>query len=278
MTAQILRDYSDLQQGDIALIGICSDHNSSFMRGPAKAPPLIREALYCGAANLSSESGISIRTNDRLKDLGDKNIGETEEDFLNITQLIRPIVQQQAKPLSLGGDHAITYPIFKAVAEKHGPVNILHFDAHLDLYPEYDGNLYSHASPFARIMENGLAKRLVQVGIRTLNSTQQKQVEKFGVEVHQMRDFRLQDFELKLDGPVYITIDIDALDPAFAPGVSHFEPGGLAVRDILSILQGIDVPVVGADIVEYNPERDIHGMTAMVAAKFLKELAGLMLK
>ena len=106
-------------------------------------------------------------------------------------------------------------------------------------------------------MENGLAKRLVQVGIRTLNSTQQKQVEKFGVEVHQMRDFNLQDFKLELDGPVYITIDIDALDPAFAPGVSHFEPGGLAVRDILSILQGIDVPVVGADIVEYNPERDI---------------------
>lgn len=278
MTEKAQHNYVDLRPNDIALIGICSDHNSSYMRGPAKAPPLIREALYCGAANLSSESGISIRTNDRLKDLGDKNIPETEEDFLGITQLVQPILKQDAKPLTLGGDHAITYPLFKAIAEKHGPVNILHFDAHLDIYPEYDGNLYSHASPFARIMENGLAQRLVQVGIRTLNSTQQKQVEKYGVEVHEMRDFNLERFKLEFDGPLYITIDIDALDPAFAPGVSHFEPGGLSVRDILSVLQSINVPVVGADIVEYNPERDINGMTAMVAAKFLKELVGLMLR
>ena len=78
MTSKARYDYQDLQQDDIALIGICSDHNSSFMRGPAKAPPLIREALYCGAANLSSENGISIHADDRLKDLGDKAIAETE--------------------------------------------------------------------------------------------------------------------------------------------------------------------------------------------------------
>lgn len=130
---------------------------------------------------------------------------------------------------------------------------------------------------FARIMEEELAKRLVQVGIRTLNQHQKEQAEKYSVEVHQMKDFDSRQFKPKFDGPVYITFDIDGLDPAFAPGVSHHEPGGLSVREALNIIQDIDVPVIGADIVEYNPSRDINDMTAMVAAKLLKEIAGKML-
>ena len=270
-------DYSALNLNDIALMGVCSDHNSSFMRGPAEAPAKIREALFCGAANLTSELGVSIRANERLKDLGDKKIAENQEGFLKIESLISPILKRGAKPLSLGGDHAITFPIVKAIAEYYGPVNLLHFDAHLDLYHEFDNNPYSHASPFARIMEAGLAKRIVQVGIRTLNAHQQAQVDKFDVEVHEMRNFNLDNLELDFDGPLYVTIDIDAMDPAYAPGVSHFEPGGLSPRDILSIIQKINVPIVGADIVEYNPKRDINGMTAMVAAKLLKEVVGKML-
>ena len=77
------------------------------------------------------------------------------------------------------------------------------------------------------------------------------------------------------EGPLYVSIDMDALDPAFAPGVSHHEPGGLSVREILSVLHRIEAPIIGADVVEYNPTRDINGMTAVVAAKFVKELAGL---
>jgi len=127
-------------------------------------------------------------------------------------------------------------------------------------------------------MESGLAKRLVQVGIRTLNSHQKQQIEKYSVESHEMRHFDRHKFKLDFDGPLYLSFDIDALDPAFAPGVSHFEPGGLSVRDVLSIIQKLAVPIIGADIVEYNPKRDINGMTAMVAAKLLKEIGGQILQ
>ncbi|MCW8877715.1 MAG: agmatinase [Kangiellaceae bacterium] len=271
-------DPNKISENQIAVLGICSDHNSSYLRGPAKAPPLIRDSLYCGSANLTSELGVSINQNSRLVDLGDFAIEETRQAYLEIENLISPICQRKALPFVLGGDHSITYPVLKAIAAANGPVNILHFDAHLDLYHEFEGNPYSHACPFARIMESKLAKRLVQVGIRTLNEHQALQAKKFGVEVHQMKDFKAASIELDFDGPVYISIDIDALDPAYAPGVSHFEPGGLSVREIINLLHGLKGgQIVGADIVEYNPERDVNRMTAMVAAKLFKEVAGKML-
>ena len=93
-----------------------------------------------------------------------------------------------------------------------------------------------------------------------------------------MSSFDIQKFKPELSGPVYISFDLDALDPAFAPGVSHFEPGGLSVRDVLDIIHQIEAPIIGADIVEYNPTNDINGMTAMVAAKLVKEIAGMILK
>jgi arginase family enzyme len=149
-------------------------------------------------------------------------------------------------------------------------------DAHPDLYDDFDGNRYSHASPFARIMEEGLAGRLVQVGIRTMSPHQQAQADRFGVEVIAMRDYR-PDLALQLRGPVYLSLDLDALDPAVAPGVSHHEPGGLSVRDVLGLLERVAAPIVGADIVEYNPLRDHADMTAVVAAKFYKEVVARLL-
>lgn len=268
---------SQLNQDDVVLIGVQSDFNSSYLRGTAKAPEKIRQALYCGSANLSSELGVSLTKNPRFKVSDDDLKADDIESYLALSDLITPILNQGAKPLTLGGDHAITFPIVKAIADKYGPVNILHFDAHPDLYQEYDGNPYSHACPFARIMQNGLAKRLVQLGIRTLNQHQKSQADKYAVEVNEMRDFDLKNFKPEFDGPVYLSFDMDALDPAFAPGVSHIEPGGLSVRDVLGIIQNIENPIIGADIVEYNPEKDINEITAMVAAKLLKEIAGKML-
>ncbi len=267
----------EINNHDIALIGICSDANSSYLRGPAKAPDVIRDSLFHGSANQTSELGINLNKNTQFKDLGNRQIEDNEKSFLSITNEITPILQTGAKPMVLGGDHAITYPILKAVHEFHGRVNILHFDAHPDLYHEYEGNPYSHACPFARIMEQGLAKRLVQVGVRTLNDHQRSQAEKYAVEQYEMKDFDVTHFKPSFDGPLYLSFDMDALDPAFAPGVSHHEPGGLTVRDVLTIIQAIDVPIIGADIVEYNPDRDINNMTAMVAAKLLKEIVGKML-
>jgi agmatinase len=186
-------------------------------------------------------------------------------------------LEQGAHVLSLGGDHAITYPILRAYAKQYHELNVLHFDAHPDLYAEFEGNRYSHACPFARVMEEGLTTRLVQVGIRTMNPHQQAQAERFGVEVIDMRAWQ-PSLDLTFQGPVYVSLDMDVLDPAFAPGVSHHEPGGLSTRDVIGLIQGLRVPLVGADIVEVNPKRDPIGTTAMAAAKLLKEIAGCMLQ
>jgi agmatinase len=177
----------------------------------------------------------------------------------------------------LSGDHSVTYPTIKAFYSKYPDLTILHFDAHPDLYDELDGNRHSHACPFARIMEERMARRLVQVGVRTINSHQLAQAGKFGVEVITMRN--LERFaELEFEGPLFISLDVDVLDPAFAPGISHYEPGGMSVREVLRCIQGLKVAVVGADIVEYNPTRDLHGQTAMVCCKFLKEISAAILR
>ncbi len=176
--------------------------------------------------------------------------------------------------MSIGGDHSVSYPIIEAHAQKYPNLHVLHFDAHGDIYENFDDNPYSHASPFARILEKKLISSLTQVGLRTLNTHQREQINKYGIQVIEMKDFSM-DFLNKLSGPLYISLDIDVLDPAFAPGVSHHEPGGMSVRELISCLQGINVEVVGADLVEYNPLRDINNQTAMVGYKLMKELLGL---
>ncbi|WP_261843289.1 agmatinase [Aliamphritea ceti] len=261
----------------VSVLGIPLDFNSSHLTGAAEAPPIIHKILHNGSANLSSESGVDIGKDNRLTDAGMLTWPDQTSAFPCIQQRAAEVYSAGHKLLSIGGDHSITYPLVKGLQEQRQPLTILHFDAHPDLYDELLGNRHSHACPFARIMEEQLADRLIQVGIRTLNAHQRQQAEKFGVEVHEMRHWQGA-LSLDIKGPVYISIDLDALDPAFAPGVSHHEPGGLTVREVLTILQQLDAPVIGADIVEYNPSRDINDMTAMVCAKLYKELAALLLK
>ncbi len=265
----------------IQLLGVPLDENSSFLRGPALAPARIREALHCGAMNLTAENGLDLGTSDAWLDVGDIKwpIGATapEARLGTIQRAASGILSNGDRILALGGDHSVTFPLVQAHVDAHGPVTILHLDAHPDLYDELDGNRYAHACPFARILEHKLAARLVQVGIRTLNAHQRAQAKRFNVEIIQMRDFR-PDLELQLDGPVYISLDLDVLDPAFAPGVSHHEPGGMSTRDLLSFLHNLNANILGADLVEYNPVRDPIGATAMVGAKLVKELLALMLR
>jgi agmatinase len=186
------------------------------------------------------------------------------------------LISHGLKPISLGGDHSITYPIVKSFRRRFPHLSLLHIDAHPDLYDELQGNRFSHASPFARIMEEKLADRLVQVGIRTITGHQRAQANKFGVEVHEMKHWS-GSLVLQFDTPVYLTIDMDALDPAFAPGVSHHEPGGLSTREVINLIHSVKAPLIGADIVEFNPTRDPLGITAMACAKLLKEVAAKML-
>jgi agmatinase len=256
----------------ITLFGVPFDKNSSFMQGPALAPRYIRTTLNNGAGNDWTE-----RTKNPLKSTLIKDVGDIEiENYLDIETKVAEIIEKGQRCLILGGDHSITYPIIKAHSKFFKEINILQIDAHGDLYDELDGNKYSHACPFARIMEGGFAKRLVQVGVRTFNPHQRAQAAKFGVETIEMIDFDNGKRPI-FDKPLYISLDLDGLDPAFAPGVSHHEPGGLTTREVLRLIQNIDVPIIGADIVEYNPHRDVSDMTAAVAAKFLKEIAEKML-
>lgn len=257
------------------LLGIPFDAQSSYLRGAAEAPAKIRQALVCDASNHWTETGVDLGKAGVYEDHGNLEFAE-EDAFASIERGVDEIVRQGKRPVCLGGDHSITYPIVKAVAGKYSGLTIFHFDAHPDLYDEFEGNRLSHACPFARIMESGLAKRLVQVGIRTINRHQREQAQKFGVEVVEMPALPAHD-KLKADGPVYVTFDMDVLDPAFAPGISHREPGGMSVREAIAHLHAIEGEIVGADLVEFNPVRDVEGLTATVAAKMLKEILGKMI-
>ncbi|WP_411291944.1 agmatinase [Sphingorhabdus sp.] len=260
----------------IHLIGLPTDQNSSFERGAVLAPAAIRAALWSDRGNLSAQSGLEIGTDVMLQDLGDLQLSDVDcvADDALIKQAVVQAFGNSAIPLLLGGDHAVTYPVVAALAQHHGPLNILHFDAHPDIYENFEGNPRSHASPFARILEAGHAKRIVQVGIRTLNRHCREQAHRYNVEILPMLDFRPEHVPV-LDGPLYISIDIDGIDPSEAPGVAHPEPGGLTVREVLSILSRQRAHIVGADIVELNPARDINDITAIVAAKLLREVAAL---
>jgi arginase len=260
----------------IGLLGVAFDENSSFMRGPALAPQRIRKAFFCDSSNLWAENETNLGADGIFADAGD--ITPSQQNMpIEVEQAAGKLYKAGVKVLAFGGDHSITFPLVKAAAKHHPNLNILHFDAHPDLYDNFENNLNSHASPFARIMELGLAKRLVQVGIRTINGHQRQQALRFGIEVLTMQRWK-DVFNIQFDSPLYISFDMDCIDPAFAPGVSHWEPGGLSTREALSVLQSLRANVIGGDVVELNPTRDPLNMTEMVAAKIFKELAAKMLE
>jgi arginase len=268
---------STVHPGDVVLLGVPWDRHSSFLRGAALAPPVIRATFHNGAANLCAENGHDLGADSRWLDLGDLAIPAGDDAALQtITDTASAVLQQGGRLLALGGDHAVTFPLLRAYGPAFPGLTVLHIDAHPDLYDDLDGDRLSHACPFARALEEGLIGRLVQVGIRTLNPHQQAQAGCFGVEVVEMRDWR-PDLDLCLTAPLYFSLDLDALDPAFAPGVSHHEPGGFTTREVLQIIQQLPVQLVGTDIVELNPIRDSLGITAALAAKLVKEISAQML-
>ena len=261
----------------IQVLGIPFDANSSFLRGAALAPPRIRLMDKDGSANAFTENGLAVIEGKVYRDLGDLTFENThpKNAFLKIRRNVAEQLNNEHKVFCFGGDHSVSYPIVDAFMDKFPDLHILHLDAHADLYENFDDNPYSHASPFARILEKAKIKTITQVGIRTFNTHQREQASRFRVNVIEMKNFDMG-FINDLKGPLYISLDLDVLDPAFAPGVSHHEPGGLSTRQLISIIQQISVPIVGADIVEYNPIRDVNNMTAMVAYKLFKELIGKM--
>jgi arginase len=262
--------------GMVAVVGVPLDVNSSFLSGSAKAPDRIRDALRSGSSNLSAENGVDLGSSRGWRDEGNIGSANRQPTFSDIEERLDALLAEESRIVALGGDHSISYPSVRAHARHHTGLTIVHLDAHPDLYDELEGSRISHGCPFARIMEEGLAGRMVSIGVRTANAHQRQQAERFGVETFGATD-DWKAVVASLRPPLYLSIDLDVLDPAFAPGISHYEPGGLSTRDVLEIIHALPDPPAGADIVELNPDRDRDGVTAMVAAKLLKEIVGRML-
>lgn len=262
------------QEFDFAIFGIPFDEKSCYMKGAAKGPRAIRAASTGDAINPWTESGVNLEEEANIVDLGDIEVAESFwEVFSKTEEKVREILEKGAVPVALGGDHSLTYPIIKAFAKKHNRLDILHFDAHPDLYDELYGDRYSHACPFARIVEEGYVADLVQVGIRAATGQHREMTREHGIRMIEMRDIS-QALTLTFSNPLYISIDMDALDPAFAPGVSHHEAGGLSTRQMINILHAVEGRIVGLDVVELNPERDTAGITAAAAVKIIMEVIG----
>ncbi|MBL8552523.1 MAG: arginase family protein [Hyphomonadaceae bacterium] len=258
----------------VSLLGFAWDASSSHARGAALGPSIIKALLGSDISNDYSISGVG------LSDIvGARAFPDLPEDAAAARDAIATHVAQALKagmkPLSLGGDHSITLPILRAMHAAHGRMNVLHIDAHTDLYDELCGDRYSHACPFRRAIEEGLIGTLVQVGIRAARPEHLDFGRAHGVIILGADEIEAVPFA-RLSAPLYVSIDLDGLDPAYAPGVSHPEPGGLSTREVLSILKKLPTAPVGADIVELNPEKDMNLLTAHVAVRLVKELAALM--
>jgi arginase len=258
----------------IAILGVPFDEKSSYLRGAARGPAAVRAVstgkCYCGYTEL----GVNLEEDTVLVDLGDVDTsGDPDKSFALTEKAVAGILGKGAAPIVIGGDHSITYPVLKAFARAFKPLDVLHFDAHPDLYEDLYGDRLSHACPFARVLEDGLVASVVQVGVRAITAAHRAKALKNGVRMVEMKD--IQDpLHLRFANPVYISFDMDALDPAFAPGVSHHEPGGLSTRQALQVIQSLKGRIVGLDIVELNPSRDPAAITASAAFKIIKETAG----
>lgn len=269
-----LKKLSEYPDYTLAIIGVPFDEKSSFLRGAADGPAAIRRVSTGKCYNSDTELGIDLAEETVLVDLGDVDTsGDMLKTFAEVEKKVAEVVRKKAIPIILGGDHSITYPAVRAVASHHQNLDLLHLDAHPDMYEDLYGDRLSHACPMARILEEGLVKNLIQVGIRSMTPEQKALAKNYGVRTIEAREFP-EKLSLEFRNPLYISLDLDVFDPAFAPGVSHHEPGGLTSRQVLDLIHNLKATIVGFDIVELNPMRDVSDMTAALAFKLLKEIAG----
>ncbi len=268
-----LKEKVKLEKFDLAIIGVPFDEKSSYKRGAAAGPEAIRKVSTGKCYNPDTELGVDLSEEAVLVDLGDVDTsGDVLKTFAAIEEKVAQVVEREAVPVVLGGDHSITYPVVKAMARRFPTLDLLHFDAHPDMYEDLYGDRLSHACPIARILEDGLVKNVVQVGIRATTPEMKEMARKYGVRVIEAREFS-DGLELEFVNPLYISLDLDVFDPAFAPGVSHHEPGGLTSRQVINFIHKLKARVVGFDIVELNPSRDVSEITAALAFKLIKEIA-----
>lgn len=269
-----VQDAARRQSARLVFCGVADDSRSSYLTGCAEGPRAIREAYDGRCYNSTSESGVDLAGT--VADLGDLRPREGPENTdHHYREQAAALWRQGRIPFFAGGDHAVTVPLVEALAAQR-PVHVVQLDAHPDLHPTFDGSAFSHACTGWRLLQLEGVESLSQIGVRALTRAQALEAEK---EKDRLRIFLARDLEgavprlahIPKDAAVYLTLDLDVFDPGCAPGVSHPVPGGLTARQVLDMMQSAEWNLVGMDVVELNPQRDLNQMTAVLAARLLHE-------
>ncbi len=271
---------------DACFVGVPMDIGTSNRSGTRHGPREIR-AESCMLRPYNMATGAAPFERLQVADIGDVpvNTFDLKKTVDIITDSYRDILQHNCIPLTLGGDHTLTYPILRAIKEKHGPVALLHIDAHADINDEMFGEKIAHGTPFRRAVDDGLLlnDKVFQIGLRgtgyspdDFNWSRDQGFTVIPAEEcwHKSLTPLMADVQKKIgNAPVYLTYDIDSLDPAFAPGTGTVEIGGLTIWQALEIIRGCaGLNIVGADLVEVSPPYDLSGNTALVGANLLYEM------
>jgi agmatinase len=271
---------------DVALLGIPYDGGTSYRTGARFGPRAVREQ---SSLIRSWNPVLKVHPFERLRvaDCGDVDVVpiSIERTYEVVTARIDEVLAAGARPVCVGGDHSVSLPVLRAVARRHGPVGLVHFDAHPDTWDEYFGSKFFHGTPFRRAVEEGLVdpRRMIQVGIRgpLYGAEDFAFHDAHGIEVLRIEAIKeqgtawaAQRFERLRGGPVYVSFDIDAVDPAYAPATGTPEVGGLTSYEALALVRAlVGFTLVGADIVEVSPPYDGPGqITSLLAANLLFEL------
>jgi len=280
----------ELDSVDVAIMGVPFDSGATYRSGTRFGPRKIREAsLTLWGHNPT----MKITPTKALKviDYGDISVIPTsiEHTMDAITEAVRAVINAGTKIISLGGDHSITLPLLRAHAEKYGPLSLVHVDAHIDTWEaEFEAVPYSHGTPFRYALQEGLIRKgeYVQIGIRGPVSIESDYAEaaELGartITIHEVFEKGIpeviKEVHQRMTGPVYVSIDIDAADPAYAPGTGTPEVGGLSSYQILQLVRGLyGLNLVGFDLVEVSPPYDHADITAVLASNIVFEYLSLL--
>ncbi len=263
---------SDFKKANIVLAGVPYDGTSSFRPGSRFGPEAAREASYA----IESYSPYQNRDLRDIKicDIGDLplSFGDKKLNFNIIESFADKIIHKRKKLISIGGEHLISYPIIKSFKKKYKNLCVVHIDAHSDLIDSYRGEKFSHATVMRRVAEIVGFKNLYQLGIRSLNKTDMLLPFR-DTNMHLFNLNKAEEYAEKIRGlPVYVSLDLDVLDPSVLPGTGTPEPGGVTYKELLRCILSLkELNIVGGDVVELSPHYDSSGVSGIAAAVIVRE-------